>query len=102
MSKQLSALLLACLMAATAYGDKLDDYVKAQMDQRRIPGLVLTVITNGKVAKTGAYGLANAELQAPARIDTVFEIGSVTKQFTAALILMLVDERKLGLDDRIN
>ena len=102
MSRQASAILLICLIAAAACADRVDDYVKAQMDQRRIPGLVLTVITNGKVAKTAAYGLANVEVQAPVRIDTVFEIGSVTKQFTAALILMLVDEGKLAVDDKIS
>jgi CubicO group peptidase (beta-lactamase class C family) len=84
-----------------ACGDNIDDFVKAQMQQRRIPGLVLAIVKDGKAIKHDAYGIANVELNAPVRKETVFEIGSVTKQFTAALVLLLVEEGKLSLDDRI-
>ena len=96
-----SGLLGLCLFATTSLADKIDDYVKAQMEQRRIPGLALAIVKEGRAAKHEAYGLANLELKAPAHKDTVFEIGSVTKQFTAALILMLVEDGKLGLDDKV-
>src|SRR5262249_29607351 len=51
--------------------------------------------------KTSAYGLANLELSVPVTPETVFEIGSVTKQFTAALILLLEQDGKLSADDKI-
>ncbi|MCI0743815.1 MAG: beta-lactamase family protein [Verrucomicrobia subdivision 3 bacterium] len=89
------------LAASTALADKIDDYVEGQMRRRRIPGLVLAVVRNEKTTKTEAYGLANVELQVSARKEAVFEIGSVTKQFTATLILMLTEEGKISLDDQI-
>ena len=58
------------------------------------------VIQDGKVVKTAAYGLANLELSVPVKPETVFEIGSITKQFTAAGILLLAQEGKLSVDDR--
>jgi D-alanyl-D-alanine carboxypeptidase len=88
-------------VAGIALADNVDEYVKAQMEQRRIPGLALAIVKNGGLTRQEAYGLANLELKSPARTNTVFEIGSITKQFTAALVLVLADERKLTLDDKI-
>ena len=59
-------------------------------------------LQDGKAVKTAAYGLANLELNVPAKPETVFEIGSITKQFTAAGILLLAQEGKLSVDDRIS
>ncbi len=96
------ASLAAFLLAAPpAYADRADQYIKAQMQQRRIPGVALKIIQDGKVVKTAAYGRANLELDMPTRPETVFEIGSVTKQFTAAGILLLAQEGKLSVDDKI-
>src|SRR2546422_5183999 len=97
-----AVIILFCLFAGESRADKVDDYVKAQMEQRRIPGLALALVKDGRVTKTEAYGFANLEVKAPAGRETVFEIGSITKQFTAALILMLVEEGKLSLDGQIN
>jgi D-alanyl-D-alanine carboxypeptidase len=90
------------LVPSHARADRVDKYLKAQMQQHRIPGLALKVIRDGKVAKTAAYGRANLELDVPTRPETVFEIGSVTKQFTAAGILLLAQEGKLSVDDKIS
>jgi len=90
------------LAAPLAHADRVDKYIKAQMQERRIPGLTLKIIRDGKVLKTAAYGRANLELDVPTRPETVFEIGSVTKQFTAAGILLLAQESKLAVDDRIS
>ena len=95
----LPALLLVCQIA---HADRVDQYVKSQMAEHRIPGLALKVVRDGKVAKTAAYGLANVELNVPVKPETVFEIGSVTKQFTAAGILLLAQAGKLSVDDRIS
>jgi D-alanyl-D-alanine carboxypeptidase len=95
---------LAVLLLAThpAHADRVDKYIKSQMAEHRIPGLALKIIRDGKLAKTAAYGLASIELNVPTRRETAFEIGSITKQFTAAGILLLAQEGKLSVDDRIS
>ena len=65
------------------------------------PGAAVIVVQKGKVLYRGARGLGNIELGVPLRPDSVFRIGSVTKQFTAASILLLCDEGKLSLSDPI-
>ncbi|MEI2724914.1 MAG: serine hydrolase domain-containing protein [Verrucomicrobiota bacterium] len=72
------------------------------MHTHQIPGVALTVIKHGREVKTAAYGLANLELNVPVRSDTVFEIGSVTKQFTAAAILLLQQQGKLSVNDPLS
>jgi D-alanyl-D-alanine carboxypeptidase len=94
------ALLLFCV-SGPAGADEVDEYIAAQMRQLHIPGLSLAVVRDGRIAKARAYGLANVEVNAPVTEETVFEIGSVTKQFTAAAVMMLVEEGKLGLDEPI-
>ncbi len=82
--------------------DKVDDFIKTEMEKRQIPGLALTIILDGKETKTAAYGFANLELKAAVQSETVFEIGSITKQFTAAGILLLQQEGKLSVDDKVS
>ena len=91
----LTALMLAAL---AAQADPVDTVVKAAMARDRIPGVELTVIHHGRRVKTAAYGYSNLELRTPVTPDTVFEIGSITKQFTAACILLLAQEGKLSVD----
>jgi D-alanyl-D-alanine carboxypeptidase len=93
-------LLLAATVAARA--DKVDDYVKAEMQKQRVPGLSLAIIKDGKIIKVEGYGMANVELNVPARPDTVYKIGSVSKQFIAAGIMLLIQEGHLSLDDKIS
>ena len=98
-------LLLFVLTALSAppliAGDAIDSYIAEEMSRRDIPGLALGTVRNGKVEKMGSYGIADRENGTPVNADTIFEIGSVTKQFTATLIMMLVEEGKLRLDDRL-
>ena len=96
-----SLLAPAFLASHPARADRVDDYIKGEMDQHRIPGLALVIIQDGKAVKTAAYGLANLELNVPVKPETVFEIGSVTKQFTAAGILLLAQDGKLSVDDKL-
>lgn len=65
------------------------------------PGAAVIVVLKGKTLYRGARGLANIELGVPLRPDSVFRIGSITKQFTAAAILLLAEEGKLSLSDPI-
>src|SRR5438477_1863078 len=96
-----------CLMitfpcVSDARADRVDGYIKTEMEQHKIPGLALTIIQDGKVTRTAAYGMANLELKVPVTPETVFEIGSITKQFTAAGILLLAQEGKLSVDDKLS
>ena len=97
----LFALVLLLTAAVAVRADKVDDYVKAEMQKQHIPGLSLAVVKDGKIIKAEGYGLANVELNVPARPETVYKIGSVSKQFIAAGILLLLQEGKLSLDDQI-
>ena len=90
--------LAAPALAAVAQADRADDLVRVDMASHHIPGATLAVVQDGKVVKQGAYGLANVELGVKTKLNTLFEIGSVTKQFTATLIMMLVEAGKLDLD----
>jgi D-alanyl-D-alanine carboxypeptidase len=97
-----AALVTLLLAPQIARAEQVDKYLKTQMQEHRIPGLTLKVIRDGKTIKTAAYGLANIELNVPTKPETVFEIGSITKQFTAAGILLLAQEGKLSVDDKIS
>lgn len=101
MRRSVLCLLSILLFTSLAQADQVDEYVKAQMELHRIPGIALRIIQDGKVAKTSTYGAANLELKVPVTPETVFEIGSITKQFTAAGILLLAQDGKLSIDDPI-
>lgn len=92
---------LALFVASSASADKVDDYVKAEMERRNIPGLSIAVVRGGEIIKAQGYGLSNVELNVAATPETIYQSGSVGKQFTATLVMMLVEEGKLALDDRI-
>jgi len=95
-------LLLILTAAVAVRADKVDDYLKAEMLKQHIPGVSLAVVKDGKIIKAEGYGLANLELNVPARPETVFKIGSVSKQFISAGILLLIQEGKISLDDSIS
>lgn len=81
--------------------DKVDSYVAAQLREQRIPGLALAVVRDSHIVKSQGYGLASLELQGPVTPDTVFQLGSIGKQFTTTAILMLAEDGRLSLDDKI-
>jgi CubicO group peptidase (beta-lactamase class C family) len=84
-----------------ALSQRVDAAVRTQMKVQKIPGVSIAVVRNGRVIKATGYGVANIEVSAPVRPDTIFEAGSITKQFTASAVMMLVEEGKVGLDDSI-
>ena len=90
------------LLPLYALADTVDDYVKAQMAERHVPGVAVAVIKSGKVVKMKGYGVASLEFNVPVTPQTTFEIGSVSKQMTAAALMLLVEEGKIGLDDPIS
>jgi CubicO group peptidase (beta-lactamase class C family) len=79
--------------------DAVDEYVQAEMEKQHIPGLSLLVSRDGNPIRAQGCGLANVELQVPVKPETVFQSGSVGKQFTATAVMMLVEENKIGLED---
>lgn len=95
-------ILVLCCGAVSARADNVDDYIEAQLRQLHIPGLSLAVVRDGRMAKQHAYGLANVELNVTVTQDTIFEIGSITKQFTATAMMMLVEEGRVGLDEKLS
>jgi CubicO group peptidase (beta-lactamase class C family) len=96
-------LIFACAVHAQspATADAVSDYVKAEMQRQHIPGLSLLIVRGGKVVRAEGFGLANVELQVPVQPETVFQSGSVGKQFTATAVMMLVEQGKVGLDDKL-
>ena len=96
------AAALFVLLCSTARADRVDEFAKAEMKRHQIPGLALTIVRGSNKTRTEVYGLANVELKTPVRSQTVFEIGSLTKQFTAACILLLQQDGKLSVDDKIS
>ncbi|MEA2558930.1 MAG: hypothetical protein QOH06_434 [Acidobacteriota bacterium] len=95
------AVLPACSLAQevdlATYADKLltEAYPAGE------PGAAALVVKDGKTVLRKGYGLANLELGVPIQPDMVFEIGSVTKQFTAAAILLLAERGLLSVDDDV-
>ena len=87
--------------AQPSASDQVDAVVRQQMNEQHIPGVGLAVVRHGKLILARGYGLANVELAAPVSPETVFEAGSITKQFVAAAIMLLAQDGKLKLDDNI-
>ncbi len=103
---KLFTLFIITLMSASAAfaqdtAQKIDGLLKNYYDYGQFNGSVL-VAEKGKVVYTKGFGMANMERAIPNQPDTKFRIGSVTKQFTAALILQLVAEGKIKLDGKLS
>jgi D-alanyl-D-alanine carboxypeptidase len=85
-----------------ARADEVDRYLARFIQNHGIPALSVGVIRNGRLIKTAGYGTANLELHVVATENTAYEIGSITKQFTAEAVMLLVEEKKIGLDDPLS
>lgn len=88
------------LNAQTADTIRLIDNIFSQWNNAT-PGVAVAVERGGEVLYNKAFGLANLEYNVPNTTETIFEAGSVSKQFTAAAILLLAKEGKLSLDDDV-
>ena len=80
---------------------QIDRIVSAEMSQQKIPGMAVAVLKDGEVVVAKGYGFANLEHQVPVTTHSIFQSGSVGKQFTAAAIVLLEEQGKLSLDDKI-
>ncbi len=87
------------LILAAALTEPTQHNYSTAMKSGKIPGMQVVVVDHGKVILDDALGVKNVLTQAPVDVHTRFEIGSITKQFTAAAILQLRERGKLSLDD---
>jgi CubicO group peptidase (beta-lactamase class C family) len=105
--KRTHAILVLILLLSTAalaqepFADKIEEYLRKEMQAQQIPGVALAVVKDGKIVLARGYGLANVEHQAPVKPETIFQSGSTGKQFTATAVMMLMEEGKLSLEDKI-
>lgn len=99
-----SVCMLFCALPSAAQqsiASSIDRLISSEMHKQKIPGLSLAIIRNGRVDILKSYGLANVEHQVRVKPETVFQSGSIGKQFTAAAVMILVEEGKISLDDKI-
>ena len=103
-------LLSACSTLSTTTGTTpisgsigavIDEAVTSEMAAKAIPAMTVTIAKKGVVLYSRGYGYADLTTCRPAQSDTVYQIGSVTKQFTAAAILQLQAAGKLNIDDKV-
>ncbi|MEO8650531.1 MAG: serine hydrolase domain-containing protein [Acidobacteriota bacterium] len=87
------------LVASAQTAADVDAVVQKMIDAKAIPGAGIAVVREGKVVLAKGYGAADVEAGKPVNEKTAFQIASVTKQFTAAGILLLAEDGKLELDD---
>ena len=76
----------------------IDRYIESEMRAQQIPGLSLALFRNGVPVYVKGFGVATLEHAVPAQPRTVYQLGSIGKQFTAAAIMLLADEHRLDLD----
>jgi len=82
--------------------DQIDSFIIDKMKERHIPGFGFAVIKDNQVIRKSVYGISNIEQGTVVNEHTVFEIASMTKQFTCAAILLLQQDRKLFLADKLS
>src|ERR1043165_6897021 len=103
--KLLAFLVITLITVSTAIAQdkvqKIDELLKMYFYYGQLNGSVL-VAEQGKVIYKKGFGMANMEWEIPNQPDTKFRVGSVTKQFTATLILQLVEEGKIKLDGKLS
>lgn len=81
---------------------KLQPKLTAMMKQLQVPGAIVSINLPGQGSWTTAMGTSNLKTQAPLNVESHMRIGSITKTFTATIILRLVEEHKLRLDDPVS
>jgi CubicO group peptidase (beta-lactamase class C family) len=80
---------------------RVDDAIHSEMQRQKVPGVALGIVRKGQVIAAKGYGDANVELSVPVTAETIFQSGSVGKQFTATAVMLQVEDGRLALDDSI-
>src|SRR5271167_2104565 len=81
---------------------KIDQAVNDVLTEADVPSASVAIVENGRIVYVQAYGAARLDPRTPARPEMRYSIGSISKQFTAAAILMLAEEGKVSLDDPVS
>ena len=89
-------------LLSPATRNSIDGMVRDVLSKTGVPSASLAVVQDGKIAYLQAYGSARLDPNAPAASAMRYSIGSISKQFTAAAILLLAEEGKLSLDDPVS
>ena len=97
----ISGVLASSLFAQGAVERAVDDFIKSDMERQKIPGVSIAVVKDGKPVIVKGYGFADLEHQVPVKPETMFQSGSIGKQFTATAVMMLVEDGKIDLDEKI-
>lgn len=92
---------IAASVAVPADLAAVDEFVRHELARQRIPGVAVAVVEKGVAIKAEGYGLANVEHDVPVTRSTIFQSGSVGKQFTAAAVMLLVEDGRVSLDDSV-
>jgi CubicO group peptidase (beta-lactamase class C family) len=79
--------------------DRLDAFVESEQERQRIPGVGIAIVRRGELVKLQGYGLANLEHRVPVTPETIFQSGSLGKQFTATAVMLEVEDGRLALED---
>ena len=82
--------------------EQVDQFIANEMAGQKIPGVSLAVVKDGKPLIVKGYGFANLEHQVLVKPETIFQSGSMGKQFTAFAVMLLVEDGKIGLDEKIS
>ena len=107
--KRIRCLALAALSACTLFAQlpadlekKLDEKISSTLKLAGAPSVSVAVVKDGKLVYAKAFGTADLAAGRPANLQTRYAVGSISKQFTAAALLMLEEQGKLSLDDRVS
>ncbi|HXG71088.1 MAG TPA: serine hydrolase [Gemmatimonadaceae bacterium] len=104
LAMRLKVLLVLLMIGLPSFGQDttaIDKAVAEVLAKTGTPSASIAVVKDGKLAYSRAYGTANLESRTPATPQMRYSIGSVSKQFTATAVLMLAEEGKLSLDDKV-
>ncbi len=93
-------LLIAGLIMAQE--EDLDHYVERVLAEQEVPGMSIAVVKGGEILLAKGYGFASLELGAPATAQSLYALGSMSKQFAATVVMMLVQDGDVSLDSPIN
>jgi CubicO group peptidase (beta-lactamase class C family) len=88
--------------AADAAPDAVDEVIRVEMQKRRVPGLSLAIIQDGKIVKAKGYGVTEKGGETPVTTSTLFQAGSISKPVSALGALCLVERGQLALDEDVN
>ncbi len=89
-------------LPAYSQKDSIDLFIQTKMVDLGIPGAQISILKNGKIIKSGHYGIANVEDSIRVDANTVFALNSITKAFTGVAIMQLVEQNKISLNDPIS